>query len=73
MAVTVCGIAIVYAQGLLQTHPVTWRLTEFFWTTPNFTWQAMVSIGILFFIIALASQNLPGLAILQAAGYPPPA
>lgn len=73
VAVIVCGIAIVYAQGLPQTHPVSWQLTEFVWTTPTFTWQAVVSIGIPLFIIALASQNLPGLAILQAAGYRPPA
>lgn len=38
---------------------------------PEFTLTSVVSVGIPFFIVSLASQNAPGIAILQANGYPP--
>lgn len=38
---------------------------------PSFTLTSLISVGIPFFIVSLASQNAPGIAILQANGYPP--
>lgn len=38
---------------------------------PDFTWSAMVSIAIPLFIVTTASQNVPGIAVLQAYGYRP--
>lgn len=35
-------------------------------------WRAIVSIGVPLFLVTLASQNLPGLVVLRAAGYQPP-
>lgn len=73
MAVMVVGLAVAHLLGQLQFDQVDWQLTEFVWTTPAFTWQAIISIAIPLFVVALASQNLPGLAILQAYGYRAPA
>ncbi|WP_313623245.1 benzoate/H(+) symporter BenE family transporter [Achromobacter sp.] len=67
------AVAMAAALGLMQVDQLDWRLTEFVWTTPAFSVQAAVSLGIPLFVVAMASQNLPGLAILQAAGYRPPA
>ena len=39
---------------------------------PDFTWSAMVSIAIPLFIVTMASQNVPGIAVLQAYGYTGP-
>ncbi len=36
-------------------------------------WKAAVSLGFPLFLVTLAAQNLPGLVVLQSAGYPPPA
>lgn len=40
---------------------------------PAFDWKAAVSLGFPLFLVTLAAQNLPGLVVLQSAGYPPPA
>ncbi|CFW36011.1 transporter [Bordetella pertussis] len=69
----VVGLAAASSLDLLRLGHVQWAWTEFVWTTPSFTWQAAISLGIPLFVVAMASQNLPGLAILQAAGYRPPA
>lgn len=73
LAVMAVGLAVAGAAGQLQLRGIDWQLTEFVWTTPAFSWSAFVSVGIPIFVVALASQNLPGLAILQAAGYRPAA
>lgn len=42
-------------------------------TTPVFDPVAAVSLGAPLFLVTLVSQNLPGLVVLRAAGYEPPA
>jgi benzoate membrane transport protein len=73
VGVMVVGLGVAAAQGQLQLGHIDWHATQFVWTTPHFTWQAAISIGVPLFVVALASQNLPGLAILQAYGYRPAA
>ena len=41
------------------------------WTTPVFSLGAMVSLALPLFIVTMASQNLPGVAVLAAFGYRP--
>jgi benzoate membrane transport protein len=40
---------------------------------PHFSWQAIAGIAIPLFLVTLVSQNLPGLIVMQAAGYRPSA
>jgi benzoate membrane transport protein len=42
------------------------------WVTPEFSWQAIIGIGIPLFIVTMASQNIPGIATLRASGYDAP-
>jgi benzoate membrane transport protein len=42
----------------------------FYW--PIFTLQGLVSLAIPLFIVTMASQNLPGIAVMKANGYEPP-
>ena len=42
-------------------------------TTPSFSLTAIISIGIPLFIVAMASQNIPGIAVLRADGCQVPA
>ncbi|ARP85232.1 benzoate/H(+) symporter BenE family transporter [Bordetella genomosp. 9] len=69
LAVLAMGLAVAATQGLLRFDSADWRLTEFVWTTPVLTWRGIVSLAIPLFVVGMASQNLPGLAVLQAAGY----
>jgi len=73
LAVLAAGLGVAGAAGQVRLGDIDWQLTEFIWTTPAFSWSATISVGIPVFVVALASQNLPGLAILQAAGYRPAA
>jgi benzoate membrane transport protein len=40
-------------------------------TVPGWTWSAAVSLAVPLFIATMASQNIPGLAVLRANGYEP--
>lgn len=39
------------------------------WVTPEFTLPAAVSLALPLFVVTMASQNLPGVAAIRAAGY----
>lgn len=39
------------------------------WITPQFTLSLLLSVGVPFFLVTMASQNAPGLATIQASGY----
>ena len=42
------------------------------WTMPAFSLTASISIGLPLFIVTMATQNVPGIAILRSYGYMPP-
>jgi benzoate membrane transport protein len=67
------GCVIAGAAGLFNFSNFRLQLTTPTWTTPTFSPASIVSIGIPLFIVAMASQNLPGMAILRANGYEVPA
>ena len=41
-------------------------------TAPEFSWRATVSLALPLFVVTMASQNLPGVAAIRAAGYDVP-
>jgi benzoate membrane transport protein len=47
-------------------------VTALVWTSPQFHWATILSLGVPLFLVTMASQNLPGFAVLRAAGYEPP-
>ncbi len=66
------GIACVAAQGQLHLGGVKWGLTVPVFTAPEFSWRACISLALPLFVVTMASQNLPGVAAIRAAGYPMP-
>lgn len=64
------GVALSWAQGRLDWEAVRWELAQPVWTTPAFTWQAVVGMALPLFVVTMASQNLPGIAVMRATGYP---
>ena len=48
-------------------------IPKLLWIKPVFEPQALVSIGIPLFVVTMASQNVPGVAVLRANGYTPKA
>jgi benzoate membrane transport protein len=71
--VLVIGVALAGVLGQLHFEQFHFAVTMPVWTTPAFSVSAFVSIAVPLFIVALASQNIPGLAVLRADGYHVPA
>ncbi|MBO9590860.1 benzoate/H(+) symporter BenE family transporter [Devosia sp.] len=68
IAVVVTGIVLA-----LTTHLPEGAL-DGTWPTllpvmPVFTWDAIVRIGLPLYVVTMASQNLPGIAVMKANGY----
>ncbi len=69
VGVLATGVAIAAVAGKLAVGAVQWTVTTPVFTMPEFTWRAMVSLALPLFIVTMASQNLPGVAAIRAAGY----
>jgi len=61
--------AFVAWRGELRTGALAWALAEPVFTMPRFSLEATVSLALPLFIVTMASQNLPGVAAIRAAGY----
>ncbi|WP_424812358.1 benzoate/H(+) symporter BenE family transporter [Roseococcus sp. YIM B11640] len=66
--------AVVVAVAVLLLGPGlpgggAWHPPELVWVTPSFEWGAMIGIALPLFLVTMASQNLPGFAVLAANGY----
>lgn len=73
LAALIVGSVLAALFGLLNFEHFELQLAVPEWTTPSFSLAAAISIGIPLFIVAMASQNLPGMAVLRANGYDVPA
>ena len=73
LAALIVGCVLAGLFGLLNFEHFELQLATPEWTTPSFSLAAAISIGIPLFIVAMASQNLPGMAVLRANGYQVPA
>lgn len=62
----------VLAHGQLNTAALQFDLAVPEFVMPAFSLAAIVSLALPLFIVTMASQNLPGVAAIQAAGYPAP-
>ena len=63
------GSLIAASQGLIQMDAVRLELAQPVLTPPRFSIGAIVGVGLPLFIVTMASQNLPGVAVLKASGY----
>ena len=73
LAALLVGCLIAGVSGLLDFQRFSLQVAIPVWTTPALSFAAIFSIGIPLFVIAMASQNMPGLAVLRAEGYQVPA
>lgn len=63
------GVAWAAALGRMEWSRVQWELALPVFTAPQFTWQAFVSLALPLFVVTMASQNMPGVAVIRATGY----
>ena len=63
------GIVVALAQGKIQWSAVQPGLTFPVFTMPAFTLQAVISLALPLFVVTMASQNLPGVAVIRGTGF----
>ena len=66
------GLALSFLGGLASWPADGLSLTGLEFVTPRLDIAAMLGIGIPLYLVTMAAQNLPGFAVLRAAGYRPP-
>jgi benzoate membrane transport protein len=70
--VVVLGVAMAAFAGSFASDCCAIGFTRLEWTTPQFDGATILSLGVPLFLVTMASQNLPGFAVLRASGYEPP-
>jgi len=63
------GILFAALRGQLAPLPAGAGLAVPVFVAPHFGWSSAVSLAVPLFIVTMASQNLPGVAVIQATGY----
>jgi benzoate membrane transport protein len=72
LAVLFVGLALSFTGGLAQPLPSELSLSSLTFIAPAFEPAALIGLGLPLFLVTMASQNLPGFAVLRASGYTPP-
>lgn len=68
----VAGFLVALVQGQVHWPALTPGLTAPVWIWPQFSVASLLGLGLPLLMLALASQNAPGFAVMRAFGYPPP-
>jgi len=72
IAVLVIGLLICQIQGLLDFDQFKFVIGSPVFVTPEFSIGTLIGVGFPLFVVTMVSQNIPGIAVLRAAGYPTP-
>ncbi|MBV2128328.1 benzoate/H(+) symporter BenE family transporter [Arsukibacterium indicum] len=72
LLVLLSGIITVVLGGSLDLSAVTLSLAQPVWVTPEFSVSALIGVGLPLLLVTMASQNIPGVAVLRASGYNTP-
>ena len=72
IAVLVAGIGWAALLGRITPLDSVMAAPELHLVIPGFEVSALLGLGIPLFLVSMASQNLPGFAVLRSAGYEPP-
>jgi len=71
LVVLALGVGLAWQQQLVDVSQVSWQLAQFHFISPQFDLAAIVSIALPLFVVTMASQNVPGIAVLHAHNYHP--
>ncbi|TKV61805.1 benzoate/H(+) symporter BenE family transporter [Nakamurella flava] len=67
LAVVLVVVSVLHSTGSIPLRVPTLELTA-----PTFDWAAMIGIAVPLYLVTMAAQNVPGVAVLGAAGYQVP-
>ena len=66
------GLAWAAGAGLIHFEAVTLTISRPLLTLPSFNLASLIGVGLPLFVVTMASQNVPGIAVLRANGYQTP-
>lgn len=72
LAVLIAGFLLCLVLDLLDFSGFDPALAAPQYVVPEFSWHALVGVGIPLFVVTMVSQNIPGIAVLRTAGYAAP-
>lgn len=72
IATLLVGVALASGKGLMHMEQVQLQMALPVFTLPTLSWAALFGIALPLFIVNMASQNVPGVAVLKASGYDAP-
>ena len=72
IATLLAGIAVAAATSQLQLAGLRLELAQPVWTTPRPSLASVLGVALPLFVVTMASQNLPGVAVIRASGYAVP-
>jgi benzoate membrane transport protein len=72
LAVLVAGFALAFGGGFAGPLPQRIEVSTLVFVPPSFEPAILLGLGVPLFLVTMASQNLPGFAVLRASGYAPP-
>ena len=72
VATLMLGIAVAAAQGLLRMESVHLEFARPAFVTPSLSLPALIGVALPLFVVTMASQNVPGVAVIRASGYQVP-
>lgn len=70
--VLIISVVLAWQLELITFTSLSWQLSKFSYVSPEFTVSAILGIGIPLFLVTMAAQNLPGIAVLKAHNYKTP-
>jgi benzoate membrane transport protein len=70
--IVVLGLVLAAFSGGMGEGCCAIGITPLTFDVPQFNLPVMVGLGVPLFLVTMASQNLPGFAVLRAGGYQPP-
>jgi benzoate membrane transport protein len=72
LAALALGLALAFGTGAASLPDLTLPLPAFTFIAPEVDLATLIGLGVPIYLVTMASQNLPGFAVLRAAGYEPP-
>src|SRR6478735_6485416 len=73
LAVLFVGLGLAFGRGLAAPFSSEVTFSALTLIPPAFDPPVLLGLGVPLFLVTMASQNLPGFAVLRASGYTPPA
>ncbi|WP_415233436.1 benzoate/H(+) symporter BenE family transporter [Pseudorhodobacter sp.] len=71
LAALAMGIGLAFLMGEAALPALTLSLPQLTFILPEFQASILLGLGVPLYLVTMASQNLPGFAVLRAAGYTP--